>query len=1681
MELELKMKRLQLESIRGSSRDSLSSISSSLRAKTKTDNWLNSESNVFDCFAAHDNHKSNCPDVTSNTLAPTRRQTVKPATIDHKSFNLDSGDNKTSLVYDPSKTFIPSTNPIHAATFPTSQVNPSTMLPVMGLKLPKLVLDKFSGDPLEWPEWSGQFLSTVDEAVLDDNVKMKYLKTLVTGKARAAIEGMGYNGSMYRIAWETLSRDFGRPELVVNAQLRKIHSYPFIKPHDASEIIKFSHIVCSCVNVLTQFGFESDINSESVLNSAVKKLPINLKAKWLSYLQRYDSSFKTMRVFSAWLKNIAEIQDNLKMQFGTTTEKNSNRDKQKTTAFTSEVEDKTDLPKGKCPLSDGDHKIWNCPAFKKMTPDQRGDSARKFKLCFCCLNGGHRANQCSLKRTCGRDGCAKKHNRLLHRDQKTVSEPKTSDCSTNPVLTANACSGLLQVVSVRLSNGTKKVDTFAVCDTGSTLSFIDDDIRRQLHVEGEKLTLSVAGINGTKDMVSERVAVELFTKDHNEVVHFHVHPKMYLGNRRYDYSHIKEKYHHLKVLPNNQIELKDVKVVIGKDNFHLLFPVEYRKGKKNEPWAIKTKLGWTLSGPLPKHEIAQIATVLATCDDDQLSDQVKLWWSMESYSSTFSVSGRSHEDKKALEILEKTIRLIEGRYEVGLLWADNKVIPKNYVSAYTQLCSLERRLEKNPDLKKRYEATINVDLENEHVRRLEDEKLSSSGSDPQWYVPHHPVINPNKPEKVRRVCNAASKFKGVSLNDKLVAGPDLLQNLIGIIFRFRQSSIAMTADIEAMFLQVKVPSAECKFLRFLWRDDSTKPVKVYEYTRHVFGAKSSPTCANYALQQTGRDNKDFYPLASKAIERNFYMDDFAKSVDTEEEAIELYNQLKTALIKGGFNLTKWITNNSIVMNSFKEGDRAESTTKMFEAEPAASSLLGLQWNMEEDTLEVCRGVSKEIPSKITQRVVLSFVASVFDPLGVFAPFTMRMRILLKTTWAKCGQLWDEMIAEDNKSSFLQWVSELQQLKEMNLERNYFTTKPEVVELHIFSDASLEAMCMVAYLRAETANGVQLCFVVGKCRIAPMKQQTIPKLELQAALYAVRLRQLITQGHDIAIANVYHWTDSLTVLQWIHSARKKQQVFVANRIGEILDSSSVDEWRHVKGTMNPADIGTRGMTVSQLSESEWLTGPAWLRDPKDSWDEQITLEEVSELETTCLSHVQPPIVDWSRISSYRKLINVIVYCLRFRSKKKGPISVEEMDRAKLILLRAAQRESFPELAGCLAKGSFEKLPHNLGRLSPFLAEDGSMRLRGRLRRSELSFQTKHPMLLSAKHPLVILMLKQAHADNNHEGTEYVRNVLQQEYWIMGLRNALRSIKHQCIQCRKVSTQPLQPQMADFPKERLTGTNHPFQNTGIDYFGPFEVKFLRKTVKYWCCLFTCLTTRAVHIEVVDGLDTDACMMAITRFMARRGRPHMFISDNGTNFVGSAREFRELAIEWNQSAIHDQLAHQRIVWKFNPPGAPHFGGVWERLVRTCKKAMYPILGSRCLTLPVLTTTMCLVEQTLNGRPLTPVSHDPEDLEALTPNHFLLGPRVIASRYVDCRRLYQVAQGYNEMIWKRWTNEYLPQCSVRSKWHKPEHRDLKVGDLVWLVDESIKKTFSNGQSVGSVSWVRWSSQICQNQDKNG
>ena len=309
------------------------------------------------------------------------------------------------------------------------------------------------------------------------------------------------------------------------------------------------------------------------------------------------------------------------------------------------------------------------------------------------------------------------------------------------------------------------------------------------------MDLNVAGIHGTSDISSKRLRVRIGDQDGkvNEEIMAYSHPHVNIGNRTYDLKKLKETYPHLSVLKDSTINLGEVKVILGLDCYHLHRAIDYSVETPSPGQCERNWDGCSVDTYPNKSLVA--------AEVDPLADQVKSWWSMELYASNCSVSGRSKEDNKALEMLKTTTKFDGERYEVGLLWKNSKPhLPNNYSSAVSQLKSLERRLEKDANLKQRYKETIDVDVQKGFVRILDEAELENTKSDLQWYVPHLPVLNPNKPDKVRRVCNAASKFGGVSLNDNLMAGPDLLQSLIGIIFKFREKQIALTADVEAKFL-----------------------------------------------------------------------------------------------------------------------------------------------------------------------------------------------------------------------------------------------------------------------------------------------------------------------------------------------------------------------------------------------------------------------------------------------------------------------------------------------------------------------------------------------------------------------------------------------------------------------------------------------------------------------------------------------------------------------------------------------------------------------------------------------------------------------------------------------------------------------------------------------------------------
>ena len=319
-------------------------------------------------------------------------------------------------------------------------------------------------------------------------------------------------------------------------------------------------------------------------------------------------------------------------------------------------------------------------------------------------------------------------------------------------------------------------------------------------------------------------------------------------------------------------------------------------------------------------------------------------------------------------------------------------------------------------------------------------------------------------------------------------------------------------------------------------------------------------------------------------------------------------------------------------------------------------------------------------------------------------------------------------------------------------------------------------------------------------------------------------------------------------------------------------------------------------------------------------------------------------------------------------------------------------------------------------------------------------TKHLIVLDARHTFVKLFLRHSHLKNHHQGIDYLRSKVQERYAILKLRATLRSIESNCVCYRKFRWATIQPIMADLPKERLAYQSPPFTNTGVDYFGPFYINVRRTTEKRWGFLFTCVTTRAVHVEVVPSMDTSFCVMGVERFVSRRGTPAMIWSYNGTNFIGAEKELRECIEKCNALNIATELAHKGI----------------KRLVRSFKRVLCTILGTRSLTDEILNTTFCLVEHALNSRSLMPVSADPSDLGAITHNHFLLGnqatgtPSIVGVDKFDHRKRYACAHSYANAIWARWLKEYVPALNRRSKWQTPAEQHFMVGCLVWIVEES-------------------------------
>ena len=974
-------------------------------------------------------------------------------------------------------------------------------------------------------------------------------------------------------------------------------------------------------------------------------------------------------------------------------------------------------------------------------------------------------------------------------------------------------------------------------------------------------------------------------------------------------------------------------------------------------------------------------------------------------------------------------------------------------------------------------------------------KKDKNGSKIAYFVLHlFGVYHPKIPDQIRGVFDSSAQCEGVSLNSVLLTGPDLTNSLLGILLRFRREQVAITADIEQMFYCFSVREDHRNYLRFLWYKDNDHNNELTEHrmTVHVFGNSPSPAIATYGLHRTAAESKVLFGEdVDTFVKQDFYVDDGITSVPTAEEAIDLMQRTKKALeANGRLHLHKIASNVPEVLNAFPDEDLSKSLKGLdFQDDnlPLQHSL-GLNWDLQSDCFTFT--VSKDA-KPFTRRGILSVVNSIFDPLGFVAPVTLQGKFYLRR-FVSGTVNWDDPLPEEYRQEWEDWRSSLMDLENLKIPRCYSTvsyTKSTKKTVHVYCDASEKAISAVAYLVTMDADqNPHVGFLLGKTKVAPPHGHTIPRLELCAAVLAVEIAETIVNQLGLTLADVQYHTDSRVVLGYINNKTRRFYVYVSNRVERIHRSSHREQWSYISTEANPADSGTRCLHAGAMQKSTWLLGPTQLHMPFSDEDCQgdfplVNPHNINEVRPTVKSMKVTVQCDSSlssrfeKFSSWRRLVEAVAFLQRkarlLKQKSCAASSahmsrtVESFKQTEDFVIKKVQHEQFGREIICLEDGLPLLKNSRLLALNPFVDGSGIVRVGGRLNKADIPSNQKNPIILPGNHHVSRLLVGHHHEKVKHQGKHFTEGAVRAAgLWIIGGKRLVSSIIHKCVICRKLRGRQMLQQMADLPADRLQ-PGPPFTSVGVDAFGPWNIVTRRTrggqaNSKRWAIIFTCLTTRAIHIEVVEEMSSSSFINSLRRFVAIRGSVKSFRSDRGTNFVGATDSLKIDAINVEEGKVKAFLYNSGTVWIFNPPHSSHMGGVWERMIGVARRILDSLLlgqhGSH-LTHEVLTTLMAEVCAIVNSRPLLPVSSDPDCPQILSPSSLLtqkFDPVVEPLLDFDPQNMYkaqwQRVQTLADMFWSRWQHDYLQTLQRRHKWQSPES-NLKSGDVVLLQDDETSR----------------------------
>lgn len=1579
----------------------------------------------------------------------------------------------------------------HNDSFQSTSSNPS-----LKVKLPKITIPSFSGNIKAWPEFYDIFSSLIhDNNGLTDTERMHYLISSLSGDALGLVKTFPVQGSFYQEAFKTLvARYRDKRELaftcwkeMLTVTLKPNSPLDFRRVldmfHENLTILKglklptehWDFILCylllSKLDSKTRYEYEQSRPSVELPRYVDLKEFLHSKCEALVrdiHFSSHDRAPVSRDSAHPSASNVSKKASS----FVVTKNDTGKRTVEPTQTLKTPVTLPSTMTTPKCSFCDQSHTLAQCEEFLKKSTDERIEYAASHRWCFNCLRPSHSLRDCKSIFRCRE--CSQRHHTLLHRPSTVdddVAKPAPSGLTTptqvDSVLANLGESGtvLLSTAQIDIRDSVGQFQSFrALIDSGSQAHFITDRAVERLGLHRSQTTRKIRGLGQSRASVSGSVRLEV---GFNGKTFVHI-DALSLPNICGDmpcarlnpvsWRHLQ----HLNLADPNCYEPGPIDILLGAEIFSSLLLPGNVSGSANEPSAMNSVFGWLLLGNVGCDGDDVLRSFLSL-EEDALHQEVKKFWELE------NIPERSHPSPE--EIIcerfytETTSRDITGRYIVALPFKDGKeyAFVGSRAIALRRFHSLERTLVRKPLLREQYVAFMEDYLQRGHMSRIPTNELGAG----KYYIPHHCVLRPESvTTKLRVVFDASARDStNTSLNERMLTGPKLQANILALLLKFRVHFVVFTADMRQMYRQILVREPDRDFQRIFWRSDVTWPIQEYRLNTVTYGVSSAPFLACRTINQLVADEGNDFPLARQVLSSDIYIDDIVSGSSTLSEVQKIKTETIQLLNRGHLELRKWASNKPELLADLPPEHCLTDLLSMDIGKTMDVKILGLRWDPVQDvfTFEVA-------PLKVncTKRTILSELARIFDPLGFLAPLTFVAKVLVQKLWL-LGIDWDESPPSEIVSRWEDYLSQLSYLTQLKIPRCISVTHTVKAQLHGFADASEAGYGAVVYLRAEDDQGiVHISMLCAKSRVAPVKCISLPRLELCAAVLLSDLMQFVIQTyHSLPVVNdIFAWSDSMVVLAWLQSHSSRWKTFVSNRVSHIQTAIPEARWNHVGSADNPADIPSRGMNAADLvSSSLWWSGPAWLVLSSDSWPsvpidnptEDQCEERIQSLLIQEKSHMLDILLE--KYSSLRRIQRILGYCFRFvgnsrihesQSRKTGRfLNRTELDSSLTCIVKHVQGQHFQHEIKRLKEGL--PLPRQLRKLDPFMDEQGVLRVGGRLSRSGLEFEHKHPALLPRHSRLTSLIIEAIHLENCHAGVCTMQCLITQQFWVLSIKRAIRQCLSKCVPCYRTNPSPLEPFMSDLPRVRVNQAK-PFSIVGVDYGGPFSIKSGRhrgaKISKAYLCLFVCFTTKALHLELASDLSSEAFIAALRRFVGRRGRVNIIYSDRGTNFVGAKSIFETYMNEASQA--------EQIEFRFNPPSSPHWGGVWEIQIKVVKSHLYRIIGSQCLTFEELATLFVQIEAMLNSRPLCPMSSDPNDISALTPGHFLtleplnaLPDANLTTVNINRLNRWQLIQRFQQDFWKRWKTEYLQTLTQRAKW--TQHcKPLREGSIVIIKTEN-------------------------------